>query len=524
MKTSETINEKATSGIHNSYWTESSEPLIYNTLSADITTDVLIIGGGISGLTTAYCLSKAGKKVTLLEDGYLGSGETGRTTSHITYALDDRYYDLENYFNEEKSRLAGQSHKDALEWIAQTVTTHDIDCDFKRADGFLFIHPTDTEENLDKEYEALQRAGLQSEIVYKVPGFIPDVQSKFLKYPQQAQFHVLKYIKGLADAIIAMGGEIYTASRADQITAKGAKANGFTITANHIVVATNTPVNDTFSMHTKQFAYRTYVVAAKVPKGVLPYALWWDTGDQEKKAVPYHYVRLEPFDDTYDLLISGGEDHKTGQADEEGMPEERRYENLIAWTKRHFPYFDEVHYRWSGQVMEPIDGLGFMGKNPGDNNIYIITGDSGNGMTHGTIGGIIVTDIILGRANPYTELYSPSRINLKAAGEYISENANTVYKMTKDWVSGGDLDNVTQLANGEGAIISSGLKKVAAYRDGQGVLHTCSAVCPHLGGILQWNKDEKSFDCPLHGSRFTTNGTMINGPAITDLKPVDYEE
>ena len=525
MKTFETIDDKVTSGIHNSYWMDSSQPLIYRPLAADIATDVLIIGGGIAGLTTAYCLSKSGKKVVLLEDGYLGSGETGRTTAQITYALDDRYYDIENYFGHDKAKLVAQSHKAALDWIDAIVKEQGIDCNFTRVDGYLFLDPTDKPENLSKEYTATQQLGLHTEVLHEIPGFAGGVQD-CIKFPQQGQFHIIKYIKGLADAIIALGGEIYTGSRADDITKHGAKANGFTVRANHIVVATNTPVNDIFTMHTKEAAYRSYVIGAKVPKGKLPYAMWWDTGNQDSKwvAKPYHYVRLEPLDDQYDLLISGGEDHKTGQAEEEKLPEEDRYRNLIDWTQKHFPYFSEIEYKWSGQVMEPVDCLAFIGKNPGDDNIYIITGDSGNGMTHGTIGGLLLNDIILGKDNPWKDVYDPSRITLKTTGDFLSEAGNMGYKMVKDWVSGGDVDTAAKLSNGEGAVISHGLKKVAAYRDDSGVLHTCSAVCPHLGGVLQWNKDEKSFDCPLHGSRFTTNGIVINGPAIDNLKQVEYKD
>ena len=522
MKTQGTINENITSGAHLSYWTDSSEPLAYNTLNNDSQTDVLIIGGGIAGLTTAYCLSKSGKKIILLEDGYLGSGETGRTTAQISYALDDRYYDLEKFFGHEKTRLAAQSHRQALEWINQTVAEENIPCNFKRVDGYLFLDPTDNPENLGKEFVATQNAGLPTEQLTGIPG-LPANEAECIRYPQQGQFHILKYLKGLADAVVAMGGEIYTQSRAEDITKEGAKANGFTIKANHIVVATNTPVNDILTMHTKQFAYRTYVIGAKIPKGQLPYAMWWDTGNQESKwvAKPYHYVRLEPLDDQYDLLISGGEDHKTGQADEEDVTEEQRYQNLTGWTKQYFPYFDEVAYTWSGQVMEPVDCLAFIGKNPGDENIYIITGDSGNGMTHATIGGVLVNDLILGNKNPYEELYSPSRITFRTADDFLSETGNMAYKMVKDWVSGSDLSDAEDLKAGEGGIIASGLKKIAAYRDDAGVLHTCTAVCPHLGGILQWNPDEKSFDCPLHGSRFTTEGVVVNGPAITDLKKVE---
>ena len=272
-------------------------------------------------------------------------------------------------------------------------------------------------------------------------------------------------------------------------------------------------------MQTKQWPYRTYVIGAKIPKGTLPYALWWDTGDHESKWVsqPYHYVRLAEYNDEYDVLIAGGEDHRTGQADEEEIKEEDRYTRLIEWTKKRFPASEEIIFQWSGQVMEPIDSMAYIGKNPGDENIYIITGDSGNGMTHGTLGGIIITDLIMGRDNPWIEMYSPSRITLKTTSDYLKEVGNMV-ALYGDWFADSDIKKVEDLKPGEGGIMSSGFKKTAVYCDEENNLHTCTAVCPHLGAILQWNADEKTFDCPMHGSRFTTEGKVINGPATSDLK------
>lgn len=190
METNNSINDKLTSGTHHSYWNDSAAPLVYKTLANDTITDVLIIGGGIAGLTTAYCLSKSGRKVVLLEDGYLGSGESGRTTAQITYALDDRYYDLEKFFGEEKARLAGQSHKQAINWIKETVANEDIDCNFKSVDGYLFTDPTDKEENLDKEIEAAQKAGLPVEMISQIPGLPSGNKQRAIRFPEQGQFHL----------------------------------------------------------------------------------------------------------------------------------------------------------------------------------------------------------------------------------------------------------------------------------------------------------------------------------------------
>ena len=520
------LNGNITSGDNLSFWFGSAmKSLAFEKLNNDIETDILIVGGGIAGLSTAYCLAKEGRKVVLVEDGFIGSGETGRTTAHLTCALDDRYFELEKTYDLQTSKLAAQSHLAAIEWIANTVKQHNINCHFKRVDGYLFSHPSDTKETLQEEYKATQRAGLVTEMLNTVPGIGAEQVKWCIKFPHQAQFHILLYMKGLADAFIQLGGKIYTETKAESITKEGATANGFKIKANHIVVATNTPVNDWVAMHTKQWPYRTYVIAAKVPKGKLPYALWWDTGDHDSKWIskPYHYVRLEEYNEQYDMLIAGGEDHRTGQADDEDIKEEARYTNLEQWTKKHFPSIEKIEFKWSGQVMEPVDALAYIGKNPGDENIYIITGDSGNGMTHGTLGGIIIKDIIIGKENNWIKIYSPSRITLKTTGVYLHEVGNMVAQYA-DWFTAEDLKQTSELKPGEGAIISSGKKKIAVYRDEENSLHTCTAVCPHLGAILQWNADEKTFDCPMHGSRFTSVGKVINGPASSDLKKIMIKE
>ncbi|WP_456311702.1 FAD-dependent oxidoreductase [Pseudomonas shirazensis] len=525
MSTDDQLNNGSiTSGENVSFWIDSTSIIAFNKPDQDINTEVLIIGGGIAGLTTAYKLVKAGKKVVLVEDGFIGSGETGRTTAHLSCALDDRYYYLEDTFGKDASKMAAESHSKAIDEIENNINELNIDCSFKRVNGYLFLHPSDKIENLEKEFKATQTAGINTNFIKVTPTIKGGENMPSIVFNNQAQFHVLQYLKGLADAVTNLGGTIYTEARAEKITKHGAEVNGFNFSAEHIVVATNTPVNDTFTMHTKQAAYRSYVIAGKVPKGQLPYSLWWDTGDLDSKWVsqPYHYVRLENFDDEYDLLISGGEDHKTGQADEEGISIFERYERLESWTRNYFPMLEDITYRWSGQVMEPVDGLGFMGKNPGDDTIYIITGDSGNGMTHATIGAMIISDLILGIKNKWEELYSPSRITLKSAGDFFKETTNMASQYL-DWITGADLENTADLPPGEGGVLSSGLKKIAVYRDYDNTLKAFSAVCPHLGCIVQWNGDEKSFDCPCHGSRFATDGTVTNGPAETDLSKINIK-
>jgi nitrite reductase/ring-hydroxylating ferredoxin subunit len=237
--------------------------------------------------------------------------------------------------------------------------------------------------------------------------------------------------------------------------------------------------------------------------------LYWDTGD------PYHYVRLQR-ENGYDVLIVGGEDHKTGQENDGN----ERFARLEQWTRARFPAALEVEYRWSGQVMEPVDGLAFIGRNPLDeDNVYIATGDSGQGMTHGTIAGMLLSDLIQGRKNRWEDLYSPSRIRLKSLPEYASENINVAGQYA-DYVTAGDIKSESELRPGEGAIMRDGVSKVAVRRDENGNVQKLSAVCPHLGCIVAWNSTEQTWDCPCHGSRFSASGRVYQGPANSDLSDV----
>jgi glycine/D-amino acid oxidase-like deaminating enzyme/nitrite reductase/ring-hydroxylating ferredoxin subunit len=517
-------NPQRTSGYHTSCWLETTTPMQYEKLNRDITTDVVVVGAGISGLSVAYCLAKEGKKVVVLEDGDVGSGETGRTTAHIANALDDRYSEIEKIFGTEIARLAAESHTAAIDFIESIVNRENIDCDFIRLPGYLFLHPSDEMKTLQDEYESTRRLGLRTELVPSVPG-IAKHEGPALRFDNQAQFHPLKYLKGLCRAITGDGGQIYTNTNVTEVHKTHVVANGFRVQASHIVVATNTPINDLVTMHTKQFPYRTYVIAARIPKGSVERALWWDTGNQDSTWItkPYHYVRTQPLDEQYDLLICGGEDHKTAQPGKENISEEERYHLLEFWLGERFPMIQSIAYLWSGQVMEPLDDLGFIGRNPGQKNIYIATGDSGNGMTHGTIAGMLISDLILERPNDWEKVYDPSRITFSVTTDYIKEVGNMSAQYL-DYITKGDVESAHDIKMGEGAIVRIGAKKYAVYKDHEAQLHAFSATCPHLGCYVRWNSDEKSFDCPCHGSRFSCQGEVMNGPALDGLKRISISE
>ncbi len=502
------------SGANRSVWMSHADLPQFGALTEDLHADVCVVGAGIAGLTTALLLARDGLSVVVLDDGAIGGGETSRTTAHLTAAFDDRYAVVEKLHGERGAQLVAESHTAAIDWIERTVEQESIECDFERVDGYLIVPPGDPQDELDRELEACHRAGLTDvRRVDRVPLEAFETGAA-LRFPRQAQFHPLRWLGGLARALTRERGRIFLGTHVSGVEGgkDGASArvrigeHGPTVTAGDVVMATNTPVNDVLTMHTKQYAYRTFVLALRAPRGTLPPLLLWDTPH------PYHYVRLvrRP---SGDLLLVGGEDHKTGQEDDA----DERFARLEAWTRERFPSAGEVTHRWSGQVMEPADTLAFIGRNPGsDDNVWIITGDSGNGMTHGTLAGLMLRDLVQGRDHPWATVYDPARKSLRAGLEFARENLNMVAQYAS-WVTGSEVKDLGEIPPECGAVVRRGLKKVAVYRDRQGALHACSAVCTHLGAIVGWNSEERTWDCPAHGSRFDPYGRVVNGPAISDL-------
>ena len=503
-----------------SVWLDTTPAERSAALDRDLEVDACVIGAGISGVTTAYLLSKAGRSVVLIDDREPGAGQTGVTTAHLTAVIDDRYTEIIRLHGEEGARLACDSHRSAIARIESICQQEQIDADFRRVSGYLFLSPEHEQDHLDEEMAAARQAGLDVEKLARAPveGF---ESGACLHFPRQAQFHPMKYLRGLVAACRKAGVHVHGGVRATAVNggppATVETSTGATITAKWVVVATNSPFVDLFAIHTKQAPYYTYVVAARLAHGSVTPALYWDTQD------PYHYVRLERTtnralggdnDDPVDLLIVGGEDHKTAQASDT----EERFDALDRWMRDHFPSAGPLEYRWSGQVMETQDGLGFIGRNPMDaENVFVITGDSGMGMTHGTIGGMLICDLIEGRPNRWAQLYDPSRIRAGAVGDFLKENLNVAAQYAS-WITPGDVSSVDEIPPSSGGVIREGAAKVAVYRDEAGELHRFSAACTHLGCVLGWNKAASTWDCPCHGSRYDALGRVINGPASHDMR------
>lgn len=514
---------------HEPPWSSGVELPAYAPLTEDLRTEVCVVGAGIAGLSVAYHLARSGRSVAVLDDGPLGTGMTAATTAHLVTAVDDRYFEIERLHGAAGARLAAESAVAAVDRIEAIVHQEAIDCDFERLDGYLFLPPGADPELLERELAAARRAGVEVDWAPRAPWAGFDT-GRCLRFAGQGQFQPLQYLAGLARAIERHGGRIFTKTHADEV-AGGAparvQAGDHAVTCDAVVVATNVPFNDRFAIHLQQAPYMTYVVGARVPRGAVVRALYWDTAD------PYHYLRLhsmrsggrsggraKPGWADSELLIVGGEDHKSGQRPE-GEGAEERHRRLAGWARERFPAIEGIEFVWGGQVMETVDGLALIGRNPWDEeNVFIATGDSGTGMTHGTIAGMLLADLVCGRDNPWAALYDPSRVRVAAAAEYTRETLNVAVQYA-DWLTPGEVSDEAEIPPDSGAVVRRGLAKLAVYRDPEGTLHRRSAVCTHLGCIVAWNPAEKSWDCPCHGSRFDPRGKPFNGPANRPLGPVE---
>ncbi len=480
-------------------------------LTHDVRCDVCVVGGGIAGLTTAYLLATEGKSVVVLDGkNKLAAGETFFTTAHLSWVIDDRFSHVASIRGDEAARLAAASHGSAIELIDTICQRERIACDFLRVDGYLFPGDTGGTEPIRRELAALRRLGLNFEQVEAAPSLAQDAGTA-LRFPENAQFHPLKYLTGLMGAIRNRGGIIHTETQVGDI-ASGSPCevhtkSGRTVTAGAVVVATGSPFDSGVTMYMKTHPYNTYVIALAMPAGSVHRALYWDTDH------PYHYVRTQVQENGTELLLVGGEDHRTGQAEDQ----QARWQRLEAWSRVHFPQAGPVVHHWSGEVFETPDGLGLIGHAPGwRENVYVITGDSGMGMTHGTLGARLVADCILERPNPYVGLYLPSRWIPVALRTLLSDNLNMAGQYA-DWVTGGEVASADDIPSGEGAVVRCGVSKLAVYKDDEGCAFALSAVCPHMGGIVHWNPGEKTWDCPCHGSRFKGTGEVHHGPATAGL-------
>ncbi|MBD2577612.1 FAD-dependent oxidoreductase [Oscillatoria sp. FACHB-1406] len=491
-----------------SYWIDSTAKIDDLPSGNVLSVDVAIVGGGLIGITAATLLKRAGKRVAVIEAESIGMGTSGHTTAKITSLHQLIYADLIDKIGEEKARLYAESNEAAIAWIAKMVEEEGIDCDFSRQSAYTFAESEKDLSNVEKEVNAALKLGLPACLVQETS--LPFPIAGAVKFDNQAQFHIRKYLLHLAKNIPGDGSYILEGARVEEIEEGEpctVKSNKGTVQATDVIVATHLPILNEGLFFAKSYPKRSYIVGARIPADRAPQGMF--IGAEDKN---YYSIRTTPYEGDL-LLLVGGEGHKVG----EKTDTEECYLNLEAYARDRFGV-DSFEYRWSTQDMVSFDRLPYVGKlTPLNHHIYVATGMSLWGMSKGTMAGMLLSDLILGKENPWAELYDSLRATPFLSGTSIKENAGVATHMIGDRLKG-LMSSISDVEMGEGKLVTVDGDKVAAYRDETGELHAVSAVCSHLGCIVNWNSAEKSWDCPCHGARFDCDGQILHGPAVKPLE------
>jgi glycine/D-amino acid oxidase-like deaminating enzyme/nitrite reductase/ring-hydroxylating ferredoxin subunit len=477
--------------------------------------DVVIVGGGITGVTTGLMLQRSGKSVLIAEAQSLCFGTTGGTTAHLNSFFETSFKQIAKDFSDDKSRLVAKACREALDLIKKNVTQYNIDCDYKEIQGYLFAADEKQVKDLDEFFEGFEQVGHPVSPSNTIPVKIPYV--KAIEITGQGQFHPAKYVYALAEQFELAGGTLVqdcrvTAVEENEIleitTSKG------TVKAKNLIYATHIPPGVNL-LHFRAAPYRSYAMAVKLKNDAdYPKALAYDMAD------PYHYYRTQVIDGEQ-YMIAGGEDHKTAHEDNT----EHCFDNLEAYLRNYYD-IDSIAYKWSSQYFDPADGLPYIGHLPGhQTNMFVATGFGGVGMTGSHISAIMLTDILVKGESEYQSLFNPNRIKPVAGfSNFVKEAADVVQKFIGDRFSKEKITELAELAPGEAKVVKYEGHTLALYKDEEGALHAVNSACTHIKCIVGWNTAEKTWDCPCHGSRFSYDGTMINAPARKDLEQIEISE
>lgn len=484
------------------FWADTAKLSELPLLTGKKTADVAIVGAGITGLTTAYRLAEESKKVIVIEAGSLEQSATAKSSAHLTTSSDYYYLKIVKEYGIETARAVAGSRLAALNFIAGMAKL--FPCDFKYVPGYLYSEGRDNP--LEDECRRASAAGLDVSLIdgQKLP--LPFKATTAVEFKDQAIFHPYKYLSGMAEFLNRSGlCEIYGNSRVISRNKNELSTLEGSVVADEIVYATHYPVF--IDLHqTLAYPYRSYMISAIVEEDTGD-SLYWDTAD------PYRYTRSYRDGDKKYLLV-GGADHKTGHQTKDSYQELENYLRERYTVKK-------ITGRWSSQYYEPADGLPYIGKSYSGSE-YIATGFSGDGLIYGTLAGIAISDAILNKEKKmWEEIYDAARMNIAgSAGKFVSENIDVASDMIKDHFSTKDSGNEENLQRGQGIIIRKGGSDLAVSKDIKGRIRQVSAVCPHMKCLVRWNHLDETWDCPCHGSRFTTAGKVITGPAVSDLKDI----
>jgi glycine/D-amino acid oxidase-like deaminating enzyme/nitrite reductase/ring-hydroxylating ferredoxin subunit len=498
-------------------WVEENLPG-FPRLEADVEVDVVVVGGGITGITTAYLLRKEGVRVALIERERMACADTARTTAHLTFVTDQRLHRLVKQLGKDGARAFWEAGAASIDQIWQNSQDTGADCDFRWVPGYLHepVHATGREGTggLDEDAALASEFGLDARLLVAVPC----AHERGLRFAHQAKFHPRKYLAALLKAIPGGGSHVFENTAFEEVSEKpfAVRANGHSIYCDYVVLATHNPLMGekgalaSALFQTKLALYTSYALGAQLPRGAVPEALFWDTAE------PYDYLRIDEHGD-HQYAIYGGADVKTGQ-EKDPVEVFRTLESRLHST---LPAA-KVRNRWLGQVIETPDGLPYIGEN-GERQ-FIATGFSGNGMTLGTLGAMMARDRYLSRTNPWSDLFRVDRLPFHGGlWRYARENIDYPYYFLRSRLGGVEEGTVETLGKGEGRLLRWQGHKVAAYRNEQGALSICSPVCTHLKCLVKWNNADRTWDCPCHGSRFHPDGRVLSGPAEEPLERLDQK-
>jgi glycine/D-amino acid oxidase-like deaminating enzyme/nitrite reductase/ring-hydroxylating ferredoxin subunit len=493
-----------------SIWHETACLSAYPALGGALSVDVCVVGAGISGLTTALLLQRGGRRVVVLEGDAVGSGATGGTSAHVTHVPDLRYAKLIDRLGNDAARVFAAEARAAFRAMHDLARRSPVDCDWSGLPAYLYAESAEDAEALEQEAEAARELGVGAILTESVPLLFP-VRGAIL-FPGQARFHPLRYLEGLSQQFVAAGGRLFESTRVGGWSEKAGRVRIETdrgvVEAGAAVLATHVPLG--LNVLQAQVApYLSYVVALRVREQV-PDALYWDM------AQPYHYLRRCLGWDGEELLLIGGEDRKSGHEQDAA----ECYERLEAFARTRFSVRDVVE-RWSAQYYEPADGLPYVGRSALSESVYVATGYSGTGLVLGTLAARVLHDVIDGHETEVARLVAAMRIKpLAAARKVVSENLDVAARFVGDRL-GGWSDAVDDVTRGEGRLVERAGRRLAVYRDESGALHSRSPVCSHMGCIVQWNRADRTWDCPCHGGRYSPDGEVIAGPPLSALEERD---
>lgn len=508
-----------------SYWIDNTPAPRFSALKGDIAVDVLVIGAGITGITAAYLLKRAGLNVALVERDRCLSGDTSYTTAHVTCVTDTLLTELVKNFGEDHAQAVWDAQLAAMDMIDRIVWREQIKCQFDWVPAYLFNpsaatgRPDQVRNGVDLKKEADLATQLGFDAKYM--DAVPVVNAPGVRYDNQAKFHPRKYLIALLRLLSSgKGCQVFEHTNVEEIEGTPITAttsDGARIHCGHVLVATHVPLQGKSGLlpatvlQSKLAPYSSYVVGGWVARGTVQEALYWDTGD------PYDYLRVDRRHD-HDFLIFGGEDHKTGQVE----ATEECYKRLEQRIKRLLPEIALTH-RWSGQVIETNDGLPYIGETA--ERQYVASGFGGHGMTFGTLSAMMFTDYVTGEKNPWAELFDPGRTKIKGGlWDYLKENKDYPYYLVRDRFAGKAGHSLRSVRRGHGDVIDVDGQAAAVYRGLDGEIHVRSAVCTHMGCYVSFNEAEHTWDCPCHGSRFKVNGDVLAGPAEQPLSPIEQKQ